>query len=63
VYGPGGTLLASSTSAVDNVQHIYLTGLAPGTYEIEVVKYPGRIGSPGVISAAEIYSLAWDFER
>jgi hypothetical protein len=62
-YAADGTLLASSLSAADNVQHIYLTGLAPGTYELEVVKIAGPLGSAGVVSSRETYALAWDFER
>lgn len=63
VYGAGGALLASSISAVDNVQQIYLTGLSPGIYELEVVKIAGPLGSAGVVSPRETYALAWDFER
>ena len=62
-YDSGGNLLGSSTSAVDNVQHLYVTGLQPGTYEIQVVKTTGRTGEPGVVGPSETYSLAWDFER
>ena len=32
-------LLACSVSRVDNVQHLYLPRLAPGTYDLEVVTY------------------------
>jgi hypothetical protein len=63
VYDAAGDLLAQSISAVDNVQHIYLTGLGPGAYEIEVVKTAGPLGVPGVVSAREVYALAWDFDR
>jgi hypothetical protein len=48
---------------VDNVQHVYLTGLAAGTYEIEVEKTAGRVGTAGAVTEAEVYALAWDFER
>jgi len=63
VYDSGGTLLGSSVSTVDNVQHLYITGLTPGTYDLEVVKNGGKDGTPGMVSGREIYSLAWDFER
>jgi len=63
VYDAGGDLLASSVSTVDNVQHVYLTGLDPGTYEIEVVKTAGSAGRAGVVSGREVYALAWDFGR
>jgi len=63
VYDSGRNLLAASNSTVDNVQQIYLTGLAAGIYEIEVVKTAGRTGAPGVVSVQEEYALVWDFER
>ncbi|MGA3170804.1 MAG: S8 family serine peptidase [Chthoniobacteraceae bacterium] len=63
VYDGAGSLLGSSVSTVDNVQHIWITGLAAGAYDIEVVKTDGNPGSPGVVSRREIYSLAWDFQR
>jgi hypothetical protein len=63
VYNGAGQLLASSVSAVDNVQQVYLKGLAAGLYEIEVVKIAGPVGSPGVVSSREVYAVAWDFER
>ncbi len=63
VYDSNGNLLGSSISAVDNVQHVWVTGLAAGTYEIEVVKIGGAPGSPGMVSGREVYALAWDFGR
>lgn len=57
IYDAAGNELASSVSTVDNVQHVYLTGLGAGTYEIEVVK------TAGGVSGRETYALAWDFER
>jgi hypothetical protein len=62
-YDSSGNLLASSISTVDNVQELYLTGLAAGTYEIEVVKATTRYGAPGNIRPSDIYALAWDFGR
>jgi len=62
-YDANGTRLASSTSLVDNVQHVYITGLGPGTYELEVVKAGGSPGTPGVVSPRETYALVWDFGR
>ena len=62
-YDSSGNLLASSISTLDNVQELYLTGLAAGTYEIEVVKATSRYGAPGNIRPADIYALAWDFGR
>lgn len=53
-------LVASSISTVDNVEHIYLTGLAPGRYDLQVLKHGGTVGvTPGVISNGEIYALAF----
>jgi hypothetical protein len=63
VYGAGGNLLGSSESTVDNVQQVYVTGLATGTYEIEVVKAAGAVGKPGVETEGEVYALGWDFGR
>ncbi len=62
-YDSGGNLLGSSISTVDNVQQLYLTGLAAGTYEIEVVKATTRAGAAGNVTPSEIYALAWDFGR
>ncbi|HEX4084152.1 MAG TPA: S8 family serine peptidase [Chthoniobacteraceae bacterium] len=63
VFDSGGNQLAESVSTVDNVQHIYLTGLSGGTYRIEVQKAAGRIGSAAVAAASCTYALAWDFGR
>lgn len=35
-FGPGGSLIDQSISAVDNFEHIYLTGLLPGSYQLRV---------------------------
>ena len=50
-------LVACSTSLVDNVEHIYLTGLAQGRYDLQVWK----AGGLGIVSAAEPYALAFEF--
>jgi hypothetical protein len=63
VYDSTGTLLASSQSTVDNVQHIYLPSLSAGTYDIEVVKHLGPPGASGVVTPRDAYALAWDFGR
>jgi hypothetical protein len=44
---------AESVSTVDNVQHLYLPSLAPGRYDLEVVKYAS--------SSSETFALAWQF--
>ena len=54
---------ALSNSSVDNVEQIYQTGLLPGRYELEVVKNGGSaLGSAGLVSQADTYALAFDFE-
>ena len=63
LYNSNGSLLAESISPVDNVQQLNLSGLNPGTYELEVVKLAGPLGAPGVVSAREVYAMAWDFDR
>ena len=50
-------LVACSTSLVDNVEHAYVTSLAPGRYDLQVWK----AGGTGIVSAAEPYALAWQF--
>jgi hypothetical protein len=53
-----GALLSSSVSSVDNVQHLYLPYLAPGDYDLEVIKY----GSPSQsVTPSETYALAFQF--
>jgi len=50
-------LVICSTSAVNNVQHIYLPKLAPGRYDLQVWK----AGGSGIVSTAEPYALAFAF--
>lgn len=49
-------LIASSISTVDNVEHITLPQLAPGRYDLQVVKQ----GSVSQVSIAETYALAFE---
>lgn len=49
--------VAWSTSLVDNVEHIYLTNLAQGRYDLQVWK----AGGSGIVSAAEPYAIAFAF--
>lgn len=49
-------LVLLSTSRVDNVEHLYITNLAQGRYDLQVLKRGGSI-----VSAAEPYALAWEF--
>lgn len=48
-------LVASSTSAVDNVQHVFLPNLPQGRYDLQVWK----AGGAGIATASEPYALAW----
>jgi hypothetical protein len=53
-----GALMAASTSAVDNVEHLYLTNLASGRYDLQVLKN----GPPAKsVSSSETYALAFEF--
>ncbi|HEY3762395.1 MAG TPA: S8 family serine peptidase [Verrucomicrobiae bacterium] len=49
-------LITCCTSAVDNVQHIFVSGLPAGTYDLQVWKAGGSY-----VSASESYALAWTF--
>lgn len=51
-----GSLVASSTSRVDNVEHIFLPQLPAGRYDLEVLKHGGSI-----TTTSEIYALAFEF--
>ena len=53
-------LVASSTSTVDNVEHIYLPQLAAGRYDLQVWK-AGGIPHLAIVSAAEPYAVAFAF--
>ncbi|HTL57675.1 MAG TPA: S8 family serine peptidase [Candidatus Limnocylindrales bacterium] len=49
-------LVAACTSSVDNVEHLFVTGLAPARYDLQVEKNP-----TGRVSQSENYALAFDF--
>jgi Subtilase family len=49
-------LVLSSTSAVDNVEHLFLPTLPPGRYDLQVQKNAGD-----QVSANETYALAFEF--
>jgi hypothetical protein len=53
LYNSDGTLIDSSASTVDNVEHLYTLDLAPGQYDLEVVKKAGGV------TPSETYSLAF----
>ena len=48
-------LVASSVSTVDNVEHLFLSALAPGRYDLQVLKKRA-----GRITASETYALAFE---
>ena len=50
-------LMACSTSAVDNVEHIYLPDLKPGRYDLQV----WEAGGISPLNQTEPYALAWEF--
>ena len=52
------TLVASSVSLVDNVEHLCVTNLAPGVYNLQVFKSGGAIKR---VTNNETYGLAFDF--
>ena len=49
-------LVASSTSLVDNVEHLWLPRLPQGRYDLQVLKNSGNS-----VSDSESYALAWEF--
>ncbi|HWD94351.1 MAG TPA: S8 family serine peptidase [Verrucomicrobiae bacterium] len=51
-----GNLVLSSTSAVDNVEHLFLPQLPPGRYDLQVQK-----NSSDEVSTSETYALAFEF--
>ena len=51
-----GQLVLSSTSSVDNVEHLYKTKLPPGRYDLQVLK-----NAQSQVSASETYALAFEF--
>jgi hypothetical protein len=53
-----GALAASSVSTVDNVQHLYVSRLAPGSYDLQVIKYGGITQG---VTPSETYALAFQF--
>jgi hypothetical protein len=55
-------LVSASISSVDNVEEIYAAGLAPGHYDLEVLKHGGTPGATaGDVSNSETYALAFNF--
>jgi hypothetical protein len=55
-----GNLVLCSTSLVDNVEHIYVSQLAQGRYDLQVWK-AGGLPVVDIVSAAETYAFAWEF--
>ena len=50
-------VVAESVSYVNNVEHLCITNLAQGRYDLQVWK----AGGSGIVSASEPYALAWQF--
>lgn len=50
-------LMATSTSVVDNVEHIWLPQLPQGRYDLQVLK----TGGANMVSSNETYALAFEF--
>jgi hypothetical protein len=59
------SVTASSVSAVDNVEHLYVTNLAAGRYDLQVWKKGGIIefGSESYALAFEIFSMPLQIAR
>lgn len=51
-----GAQIAASISTIDNVEHIYIPALAPGRYDLQVLKKSGA----NSISSSETYALAFE---
>ena len=52
------TLAVSSQSTVDNVEHLFVNGLKPGRYDLQVLKNGGLTKR---VTDDETYALAFDF--
>jgi hypothetical protein len=53
-------LVASSTSAVDNVEHLFVKELTQGRYDLQVLKNGGTLGLKR-LTTTETYALAFEF--
>jgi hypothetical protein len=53
------SLVAASQSPVDNVEHIFVRGLPPARYDLQVVK---NGGPTKWVTAVETYALAFEFD-
>ncbi|MGZ0655960.1 fibronectin type III domain-containing protein [Coraliomargarita sp. W4R72] len=56
LYKEDGTLITSSVSTVDNVEHLYQLALEPGRYVLQVYK-----PASGRTSVSETYALVFNF--
>lgn len=59
LYNAAGSLVASSTSTLDNVQQIYSLNLLPGTYRLEVLD---NGGAASWAATTDSYALAYNFQ-
>ena len=55
-----GALVDESISGLDNVEQLDTNGLAPGRYDLQVLKH-GGVASVDDVSDAETYALAYSF--
>ncbi|MGI8964717.1 MAG: hypothetical protein ACR2H1_01370, partial [Limisphaerales bacterium] len=58
LYDSQSNLIASSVSAVDNTEHIFLARLVPGRYDLQVLKNGGTTKR---ITSSESYALSFEF--
>jgi hypothetical protein len=58
-----GAQVAVSDSTVDNVEQLYVQNLAPGDYDLVVLKNGGAplSGTSGVVTPSETYAVAFNF--
>jgi hypothetical protein len=54
-------LVASSTSLVDNVEHVFVPQLPPGRYDLQVLKNGGSGTTGKKVTTTETYALAFEF--
>lgn len=59
LYNAAGSLIASSTSTLDNVQQIFTLNLLPGTYHLEVLD---KGGAASWAARTDSYALAYNFQ-
>jgi hypothetical protein len=57
-------LVGACTSVVDNVQHLFMTNLPAGRYDLQVLKTGGdMLLDTNMVSTVETYALAFEFSK